>query len=155
MYPRSFKIGKVTFKEPVDTHVSYETAAWYSVVRIEPGTYEVMGYQTYPNGQVWISGINAFGICVEDYTPSLMNGNYIGEKVSHHEGKTMKAGALAGLIEMIDLDDGFELSKPRGELNQSIRLSEFDDSILSLEEQVVAALSDECKPKSWLNPDPD
>lgn len=108
------QVGTVTLTEALDCRIEYETAAWFSVVRVAPGTYPVLAAFSSREARTPFSFIlDAEGVCVEHHTPTLWGGVQVGrDQTSSREiGKTMRAGRLPGRIniESIDLLPGFRL----------------------------------------------
>jgi hypothetical protein len=73
------KIGTLTLTEAARWDRTYEVAAWRSVVEVQPGTYDVFAYYyaTYAKKHYWQPCLDAPGVCVEDYCPSLFCGNVL------------------------------------------------------------------------------
>lgn len=44
--PKLTKIGTVTVTEAFERKVTYETASWYTMVKVEPGVYDVVLHQS-------------------------------------------------------------------------------------------------------------
>lgn len=108
------QVGTVTLTEPLDCRIQYETAAWFAVTRVPPGTYAVTG--AFSNAQCrtpFALSLEAEGVCIEHHCPTLWGGVRIGrdETPSREIGRPMKAGSLPGQIDRasIDLLPGFRL----------------------------------------------
>lgn len=77
--PFTFKVGTVTFDEPYEGNISYETAAWYTTYALQPGTYDVYG--TYERSHLRPDQMEFRmftgeipGIILDDHTPSMFGG---------------------------------------------------------------------------------
>lgn len=105
------RVGEITLIEAARFVTYYEVAAWRSVVEVAPGTYPVLAhpYTSVP-GRYWQPKLDAPGICVEDYKPSLFGGVRIPNTKSDLDtGKPMSPRGLPyELRESVILDPGFE-----------------------------------------------
>lgn len=75
-------IGTYTLAEPITVRNSFEVAAWWSDVLLEPGTYEVTA-----------NGYYAFytvpGTIVSEYTPSLFGGVAVGSQPQYEQHRSV------------------------------------------------------------------